>query len=230
MCGRYNLIATGQQIMDHFGLLSLPAHKPDYNIPPGQKILAVVQLEDGSNRAVNLYWGLIPSWAKDRAISSHLINARAETLTEKPSFKMAYRHRRCLIPATGFFEWQITGRADSRLASDIHTIPSKQPYHMHQPDHTLFAFAGVWENWEHDQETVYSCAIITTAANAKIAPIHVRMPVIIAPYDYNRWLDKQITDTEMADFLAADAYQTMQITPISTRVNNPLHNDESCVR
>jgi len=78
--------------MDHFGLLSLPAHKPDYNIPPGQKILAVVQLEDGSNRAVNLYWGLIPSWAKDRTISSHLINARAETLTEKPSFKMAYQH------------------------------------------------------------------------------------------------------------------------------------------
>ncbi len=88
MCGRYNLIATGQQIMDHFRLLSLPAHKPDYNIPPGQKILAVVQMEDGSNRAVNLYWGLIPSWAKDRAISSRLINARAETLNDKPSLKM----------------------------------------------------------------------------------------------------------------------------------------------
>jgi len=109
--------------MDHFKLLSLPAHKPDYNIPPGQKILAVVQLEDGSNSAVNLYCGLIPSWAKNRAISSHLINARAETLAEKPSFKNAFRQRRCLIPATGFFEWQITGRASSRLASGIHTIP-----------------------------------------------------------------------------------------------------------
>ena len=95
MCGRYNLIATGQQIMDHFRLLSLPAHNPDYNIPPGQKILVIVQLEeDGSNRAVNLLWGLIPSWSKNRAISSHLINARAETLAEKPSFKNAYRHRR----------------------------------------------------------------------------------------------------------------------------------------
>lgn len=233
MCGRYNLIATGQQIMNHFRLLSLPAHKPDYNIPPGQKILAVVQLEDGSNRAVNLHWGLIPSWSKDRAISSHLINARAETLTEKPSFKNAYRHRRCLIPATGFFEWQSTGRASSRLASDIHTIPGdkrKQPYHIHQPDHALFAFAGVWEHWEHDQETVYSCAIITTVANAKIAPIHDRMPVIITPDDYNRWLDKKTVDVEMTDFLAADVYQTMQITPISTRVNNPLHNDEDCLR
>ncbi|TAN66748.1 MAG: SOS response-associated peptidase [Methylobacter sp.] len=216
MCGRYNLIATGQQIMDHFKLLSVPAHKPDYNIPPGQKILAIVQLEDGSNRIVNLHWGLIPSWSKDSKISSHLINARAETLTEKPSFKHAYRHRRCLIPATGFFEWQATKNG-------------KQPYHIHQQDNALFAFAGAWEHWEHDQETVYSCTIITTAANAKIAPIHGRMPVIITPDDYDRWLAKKNTTLEMADFLAADAYRTMQVTPISTRINNPLHNDESCL-
>ncbi|HEY8098263.1 MAG TPA: SOS response-associated peptidase [Methylobacter sp.] len=202
--------------MGHFRLLSLPAHTPDYNIPPGQKILAIVQMEDGSNRAVALHWGLIPSWAKDCSISSHLINARAETLSEKPSFKNAYRHRRCLIPATGFFEWQSTA-------------VGKQPYHIHQPDYALFAFAGVWEHWEHDQETVYSCTIITTAANAKIASIHDRMPVIIAPDDYNRWLDKKTAAVEIADFLAADVYRNMQVTPISTRVNNPLHNDESCL-
>lgn len=216
MCGRYNLIATGQQIMDHFRLLSLPVHKPDYNIPPGQKILAVVQLEDGSNGAVNLHWGLIPSWAKDPGISSHLINARAETLTEKPSFKKAYRHRRCLIPATGFFEWHATEAG-------------KQPYHIHRQDNGLFAFAGIWEHWEHERETVYSCSIITTAASNKMAPIHDRMPVIIMPDDYNRWLDKKNTAIEIADFLAADAYRTMQITRISTRVNNPQHNDENCL-
>jgi len=216
MCGRYNLIATGQQLMEHFRLLSLPVHNPDYNIPPGQKILAIVQLEDGSNRAVNLHWGLIPSWSKDRAISSHLINARAETLTEKPSFKKAYRHRRCLIPATGFYEWQATETG-------------KQPYHIHKPDNAVFAFGGLWEHWEHDRETVYSCTIITTAANDKIAPIHDRMPIIIAPDAYNRWLDKNTAAVEIADFLAADAYRNMQITGISTRVNNPLHNDESCL-
>ncbi|WP_031435947.1 SOS response-associated peptidase [Methylobacter tundripaludum] len=216
MCGRYNLIATGQQIMDHFRLLSLPVHNPDYNIPPGQKILAIVQLEDGSNRAVNLHWGLIPSWSKDRTISSHLINARAETLTEKPSFKKAYQHRRCLIPATGFFEWQSIGAG-------------KQPYHIHKPDNALFAFGGLWEHWEQDQETVYSCTIITTVANDKIAPIHNRMPIIIAPDDYNRWLDKKTAIVAIADFLAADAYRNMQVIPISTRVNNPLHNDESCL-
>ncbi|MDD4905926.1 MAG: SOS response-associated peptidase [Methylobacter tundripaludum] len=216
MCGRYSLIATGQQIMDHFRLLSLPVHNPDYNIPPGQKILAIVQLEDGSNRAVNLHWGLIPSWSKDRTISSHLINARAETLTEKPSFKKAYQQRRCLIPATGFFEWQSIGAG-------------KQPYHIHKPDNALFAFGGLWEHWEQDQETVYSCTIITTVANDKIAPIHNRMPIIIAPDDYNRWLDKKTAIVEIADFLAADAYRNMQVIPISTRVNNPLHNDESCL-
>jgi len=216
MCGRYNLIATGQQIMDHFRLLSLPVHNPDYNIPPGQKILAIVQLEDGSNRAVNLHWGLIPSWSKDRAISSHLINARAETLTEKPSFKKAYQHRRCLIPATGFFEWQSIDAG-------------KQPYHIHKSDNALFAFGGLWEHWEQDQETVYSCTIITTVANDKIAPIHNRMPIIIAPDDYNRWLDKKTAIVDIAAFLATDAYRNMQVIPISTRVNNPLHNDESCL-
>ncbi len=216
MCGRYNLIATGQQIMDHFKLPSLPAHNPDYNIPPGQKILAVVQTEDGGNKAVNLHWGLIPSWSKDRTISSRLINARAETLAEKPSFKSAYRHRRCLIPATGFFEWQSTETG-------------KQPYHIHQQDNALFALAGLWEHWEQDQEGVYSCAIITTAANDKISPIHKRMPVIITPEDYNRWLDKKNVAAEMTDFLAADGYADMQVTPISTRINNPMHNDESCL-
>jgi putative SOS response-associated peptidase YedK len=216
MCGRFNLIATKPQIIEYFNLQRLPDYRPDYNIPPGQKILSIVRLEDGSNKAVNLHWGLIPSWSKDRKVSSHLINARAETLTEKPSFRNAYQHRRCLIPATGFFEWQTTETG-------------KHPYHIHQPDNTLFAFAGLWEHWEHQQETIYSCTIITTAANNKIDPIHDRMPVIITPDFYNSWLDRKNTAVEMADFLAANAYSTMQLTPLSTRVNNPLHNDEACL-
>jgi putative SOS response-associated peptidase YedK len=216
MCGRFNLIATKAQIMAHLGLQKLPDYQPDYNIPPGQKILSVVRLEDGGNKAVFLHWGLIPSWSKDRKISGRLINARAETLTEKPSFRKAYQHRRCLIPATGFFEWRTTETG-------------KKPYHIHQPDNALFAFAGLWEHWEHEQETVYSCAIITTAANDKIAPIHDRMPVIITPDFYNRWLDKTNTVLDMADFLAADAYKTMLPSPISTRINSPLHNDAECL-
>ena len=216
MCGRFNLIATKPQIMEHFSLKRLSDYQPDYNISPGQKILVVVRLEDGSNKAVNLHWGLIPSWSKDLKISSRLINARAETLTEKPSFRNAYQHRRCLIPATGFFEWQTTGIG-------------KQPYHIHQPECALFAFAGLWEHWERKQETIYSCTIITTVASDKIATIHDRMPVIVTPDFYKRWLDKTNTAVEMADFLAADAYSTRQLTPISTRVNNPLHNDAECL-
>ena len=216
MCGRFNLIATKTQIMEHFCLQRLADYQPDYNIAPGQKIITVVRLEDSSNKAVNLHWGLIPSWSKDRKIASHLINARAETLTEKPSFRKAYQQRRCLIPATGFFEWQSTETG-------------KHPYHIHQPAYALFAFAGLWEHWEHQQETVYSCTIITTAASDKIAPIHDRMPVIIHPDFYDRWLDKTNTAVEMADFLAADGYKAMQLTSISTRVNNPLHNDAECL-
>lgn len=216
MCGRYNLIATKTQLMAHFCLQRLPNYQPDYNIPPGQKIIAIVSLEDGSNKAVNLHWGLIPAWSKDRKIANHTFNAKSETLTEKPSFRSAYQHRRCLIPATGFFEWQATEYG-------------KQPYHIHLPEQALFAFAGLWEYWEHQQETVYSCTIITTAANDKIAPVHDRMPVIITPDFYNRWLDRTNTAVKMADFLTDDGYQTMQLIPISARVNNPMHNDSDCL-
>ena len=216
MCGRFNLIATKPEIMAHFNVQRLPDYQPDYNIPPGQKILAVVRLEDGSNKAVNLHWGLIPAWAKDRKIASRTFNARAETLTEKPSFRNAYQHRRCLIPATGFFEWHTTETG-------------KHPYHIHQPECGLFAFAGLWEHWESGQDTVYSCTIITTAASGKMARIHALMPVIITPDFYSRWLDKTDTEVKIADFLAADAYSAMQLTPVSTRVNNPLHNDADCL-
>ena len=216
MCGRFNLIATKPQIMAHFDLQRMPDYQPDYNIPPGQKILAVVRLDDGSNKGVNLHWGLIPAWAKDRNMAHHTINARAETVTEKPSFKAAYRHRRCLIPATGFFEWH-------------NTETGKHPYHIHQEDNALFAFAGLWEHWEREQDSVYSCTVITTAATGKMARIHDRMPVIITPDLYNYWLDKTDTAVEMADFLAADAYSAMQLTPISTRINNPRHNDAECL-
>lgn len=217
MCGRFNLIATDRQIMEHFNLPSLPTRNPDYNIPPGQKILTVAQLEDGSNKAVDLLWGLIPSWSKERPASNRLINARAETLSEKPSFKHAFRYRRCLIPATGFFEWQSTATG-------------KRPYHIHKPDNSLFAFAGLWEHWRHEQETIYSCTIITTLADNQMTAIHNRMPVIVAPKDYDRWLAINNTIIEMSDFLNNEVYDTMQLTPIGTRVNNPLHNDENCLR
>jgi len=216
MCGRFNLLATAEQVIDSFKLHRLPRYETSYNIPPGQKILTVVQLDDGSYKAVYLHWGLIPHWAKDRKISYKLINARAETVAEKPSFKSAYRQRRCLIPATGFYEWQISEQG-------------KQAYCVAGQDQQIFAFAGLWEYWEQGTETVYSCTIITTAANKLIRPIHQRMPVIIGSCNYSQWLNKQAATETTQQLLVTDAYQSMQLKQVSDWVNSPSHNDKNCL-
>lgn len=216
MCGRFNLTANAEKIVDHFSLRKLPRHEISYNIAPGQKILSVVKLADGDFKGVNLHWGLIPSWSKDKKIASKLINARAETISEKPSFRNAFKKRRCLIPATGFFEWQVQPEG-------------KQPFHIHYPNNALFAFAGLWEHWDDKQETIYSCTIITTAANQLMQSIHARMPVIIGADRYDQWLQTDISAPELHDILNQDIYRDMQIDPISHHVNNPAHNDAKCL-
>ena len=217
MCGRFNLTATSQEITDHFELTRIPRHEVMYNIPPGQKILNVIQLDDHSRKGVFLHWGLIPSWSRDRKISSHLINARSETLAEKPSFRSAFKKRRCLIPATGFFEWQ-------------QTASGKQPYQIRKTDNSLFAFAGLWEYWDNEGETIYSCTIITTEANEFMQPVHNRMPVIIDYQNYNLWLDKQPNPEELQRLLEPAEYKDFRLTTISTRINNPAHNDVDCLK
>ncbi len=216
MCGRFNLIATPKQVIETFHLHRLLRYETSYNIPPGQNILTVVQLDDGSYKAVYLHWGLIPHWSKDNKISHHLINARAETLAEKPAFKSAYQQRRCLIPATGFYEWQKKEQG-------------KQAFCIGHKSNRLFAFAGLWEYWEHNTETIYSCTIITTGSNELINPIHQRMPVIIDAQNYDQWLNKQSSAELTQQLLANDAYQGMVLNQISDWVNNPQHNDENCL-
>ena len=216
MCGRYNLLAGSEHLIEHFKLQRLLKYESSYNISPGQKILTVVQLADNSYKAVHLWWGLIPSWSKDRRISSHLINARVETIREKPSFRSAYKKRRCLIPATGFYEWQKKEEG-------------KQAFHIHRQDQDLFAFAGLWEHWENETETVYSCTIITTSANSLMQPVHERMPLIITPHQYHYWLDKRVSMDELDRLLAEDAYQGFSLTAVSDWVNNPRHDDKNCL-
>ncbi len=216
MCGRYNLLATPEQVIETYQLHRLPRYESSYNIPPGQKILTIVQLDDGSYKAVYLHWGLIPHWAKERKISHNLINARAETIAEKPAFKSAYQQRRCLIPATGFYEWQKTEQG-------------KQAYCMSRPEQQLFAFAGLWEYWEHKKETIYSCTIITTAANQLMNPIHSRMPVIISNNNISHWLDKQASRETTQQLLTSDGYEGMAFKQISDWVNSPSHNDKNCL-
>ncbi|OAI03586.1 hypothetical protein A1353_00330 [Methylomonas methanica] len=217
MCGRYNLTAGSDAIVEHFQLLRQMKFQTSFNIAPAQKILNVVELEDKSRKAVNLFWGLVPSWSKDSKNSSHLINARMETVREKPSFRSAFKHRRCLIPADGYYEWQ---KHES----------GKQAFHIYRQDHQLFAFAGLWEQWQHEAETLYSCTIITTAANELMQPIHERMPVIITPEHYHDWLAKTVETDHAFELLDNQGYEQMMTTPVGDWVNNPRHNDERCIQ
>jgi putative SOS response-associated peptidase YedK len=217
MCGRFNLIATPEQVIEAFQLKDPPDYETSYNIPPGQTILGIIQLEDASYKAVNLQWGLIPSWAKDSKIGNRLINARAETLHEKPAFRAAYKQRRCLIPATGFYEWQKTAHG-------------KRPFNIFRQDRQLFAFAGLWEHWRQNDETIYSCTIITRAANPLLQPIHDRMPVIIPEQHYPVWLHKDQPHASLQALLENDSgYEDMKVVPVSDWVNNPQHNDKNCL-
>jgi putative SOS response-associated peptidase YedK len=170
MCGRYALHASPEVVALQFGLASVPAFAPRYNIAPAAPVLVV--RTDG---AAMLKWGLVPRWARDPSMGARLNNARAETVAEKPSFREAFRRRRCLIPASGFYEWKLEGKL-------------KQPYYIHPAAGELLAFAGLWERWEGPGGALETCAIITTEPNAVMAPIHERMPVIVAPADYGRWL------------------------------------------
>jgi putative SOS response-associated peptidase YedK len=181
-------------------------------------VAAVRAAPAGTGRELALLrWGLIPSWSKDPSIGNRLINARAETAREKPSFRNAFRRHRCLIPANGFYEWQRQERG-------------KQPYFVRMRDERLFAFAGLWDRWEGPDECVIeTCAILTTSANAVLAPIHDRMPVILPPTEYARWLDPALPDTDsLAPLLAPFPPEKMLAFPVSPRVNSPAIDDERC--
>jgi putative SOS response-associated peptidase YedK len=217
MCGRFNLTALPEEIADHFQLSRLPRFDASYNIVPAQKILCIVQLEDKSLKAVNLFWGLVPSWSKDNKNSHHLINARAETVREKPSFRAAFHKRRCLVVATGFYEW-------------AQNLTGKQAFHIHRPDHRLFVFAGLWEHWQYEQQTLYSTTIITIQGGDLMQPIHERMPVIMPPSHYQLWLDPLADETQAYSLLNNSAYHDMITTSVSDYVNNPWHHGPECIQ
>ena len=253
MCGRFTLRTPASVLIEMFGLgegdAQLPLFEPRYNIAPTQSIWAVRDAATGGDarEAVQLHWGLIPTWAKDATIGNRMINARGETAAEKPAFRTPFRRQRCLVMTDGYYEWQKGG-----------TGP-KQPYYFHRPDDGPFAFACLWERWQdktssikeraspqrslfHDIEgniegddgeneeapVIESCTIITTTANALAAEVHDRMPVILQPSDYAQWLDRDEQDVErllvpLADdeFLVAD--------PVSTFVNKPTNDGRACI-
>lgn len=211
MCGRFTQRKTAGELAKAFKVEDVPETEVRYNIAPTQNILSVHQTVDGREARL-LRWGLIPSWAKDAAIGARLINARSETVTEKPSFREAFKHRRCLIPADGFYEW---ARRDGQ----------KQPYYFCLRDEQPFAFAGLWEKWKaEDGKTVESCTILTTEANEILRPVHDRMPVILHREEYDLWLDQDVRQQDLLkDMLRPYPSSEMSSHPVRTLVNSPRH-------
>lgn len=209
MCGRFALSVDAATLQETFPSFTFPTQwTPRFNIAPGQPILVLPN--DGTNRADFFLWGLIPSWAKDVTIGRRLINARAETLAVKPAFRAAYRYRRCLVFASGFFEWQQAGG-------------KKIPYFVRLKSGRPFAFAGLWEDWHSaDGSSVLSAAIVTTEPNELLAPLHDRMPVILAPESLALWLDPAPQPpARLQSLLRPYPPDEMEAYAVSPRVNRP---------
>lgn len=209
MCGRYAFYSPAEAVVRLFETtLRLPI-EARYNIAPTQFVPVIRESTSTGRQLAMLYWGLVPAWAKDKAIGNRLINARSETLHEKPSFRRAFSQRRCLVLASGFYEWRSENQG-------------KQPYFISRQDGEPFAMAGLWETWRKDEETLESCTIITTAADEFMQPLHHRMPVILPPVSCGPWLDTAGVNTrQAAELLQSLERGQLQAWPVSTRVNNP---------
>jgi putative SOS response-associated peptidase YedK len=216
MCGRFTLHASPQELRECFALDAVPDFAASYNIAPSQPVPAV-RVTGRHREMPRLRWGLVPSWAKEPGTGYRMINARAETVADKPAYRSAFRRRRCLIPASGFYEWKPV--ADG-----------KQPWYIRMQDARVFALAGLWERWERGEESIESCAIIVTGANDTVRPVHERMPVIIEPSAYDLWLDPEVSAAERLRTLLRPWSGTAMIAyPVSHHVNSPLHNDPRCM-
>ena len=217
MCGRFSLTQPAEVIAERFQLDLVPPLEPQYNIAPTSKVATVLVDPENKLRQLRfLHWGLIPSWAKDPKIGSKMINARAETVAEKPAFRAAFQHRRCLILADGFYEWQqLQGK--------------KQPYYIRLQDGEPFAFAGLWEHYQ-GEVTIDSCTLLTTEPNELIRPIHNRMPVILKAKDYDLWLNLEVQQSErLSTLLCPYPSSKMSAYRVSTKVNNPTNNNPECI-
>lgn len=220
MCGRFTLHHSVEEVADRFNAQQVLFEFPErYNIAPNQPLSVVTQNAHGDNvRALEGYrWGLVPSWAKDDSIGSKMINARLETLTEKPSFKTALQRRRCLIPADGFYEWKTEGKA-------------KQPMHVRFRDGRLFAFAGLWDEWNGPGDSpLRTCTIITGPPNDLLSTLHHRMAIILEPEKEEIWLDPKLTTEQALALLGVYPDRELEAFPVGKQVGNVAFDDAACV-
>lgn len=216
MCGRYTVSNPDQILVDlqveTFGMELVPR----YNVAPTQDVPVIRQAPDGARHLGFLRWGLIPFWAKDPSIGNRMINARSETVAEKPSFRHAVKRRRCLMITDGFFEWQ---KVDG----------GKQPIYIHRPDRRPFVFAGLWERWSKGEQPIESCTILTTSPNAVMEPVHNRMPVILDGEARDFWLDPSIEDAAAFEPVLKPYEGALALTPVSRFVNNPRNDSTECI-
>jgi putative SOS response-associated peptidase YedK len=219
MCGRFTLQIPPELLAEIFGLIDIPVYPARFNIAPTQKILAVRSVADNEHRElVPLKWGLIPSWANDPSVGSRMINARAETVHEKPTFRNAIRHHRCIIPASGFFEW-------------LHEDKTRRPLYVRLKDGSPMCFAGIWERWKSPEgEIIESCCVLTTKSNKLIEPLHERMPVLLYPQEFSLWIDTEITDPEKLNHLYQPyPVDLMEMYPVSPLVNSPRNDSPELI-
>ncbi len=218
MCGRLTLTRP-EQVAEHFELAAAEPLRARYNAAPGQAIASIDRHSEASARGLRLrHWGLVPPWAESPRVGARMINARAETLAERPAFRSAFQRRRCLVPADGFYEW------------DARRRPA-QPYWLQLESGGLFAFAALFERWRDPQgELLESLAIVTTAADASLASLHARKPVILAPADYERWLDPELRATEpLRELFSPERGPSLAMRPVGLRVNDVRVDDASCL-
>lgn len=220
MCGRFTLYASADDLAKHYDAAAPEGVRARYNIAPTQPVAAVRARREGGRTIANLHWGLLPRWAKDRKLAYRTINARAETIASKPSFRSAYRYRRCIVPASGYYEWV---KADDG---------GKQPYLIRRADDAVLSMAGLWERWTPPGEdgVVESCTVVTTESVGQVRDVHHRMPVLLDRADFDRWLDPTCTDGDaVAPLLAPYRHEDLLIHPVSRHVNNARHEDPTCI-
>jgi putative SOS response-associated peptidase YedK len=221
MCGRYTLHSAPEEIEERFEVEpEEDLLDPRYNIAPTQTVPVIRSGQSGSGprQMAGCRWGLIPYWAKDPKIGNNLINAKAETIAEKPSFKQAFSKRRCLIPADGFYEWQKRGKGPS------------QPVYIRRRDGSLFAFAGLWETWKAPEgDLIETCTIITVEPNELISKIHHRMAAILSPDDEAAWIDPKSKSDDLQRMLRPYDSELLEAIPVSRAVNSPAHESPQLI-
>jgi putative SOS response-associated peptidase YedK len=215
MCGRFTQKSPSKKVAKKFEVKQVPPLVERYNVAPTQAVLGIRD-RDGAREASFFRWGLVPRWAKDASIGSKLINARSETVAQKPSFREAFMRRRCLVPADGFYEWSRRGE-------------KKRPFYFHMKDGEPFAMAALWERWEDDESSLETCTILTTEANELLAPYHERMPVILRPENYDLWLDEQVRRADQFEpLLLPYPHEQMAAYAVSSLVNSPRNDGPRC--